>query len=59
MAARCSSVPATSRVDAAWWIPTKASTSRGASWAANSWYSTTCSATDMPPPHSEGQCGTA
>ena len=59
MSARCVSVPATSRVDAAWWIPTKASTSRGASCAANSWYSTICSATDMPPPHSDGQCGTA
>ncbi len=34
---RCSSVPATSSVDAAWWMPTKASTSRGASWAASSW----------------------
>ena len=39
---RCSSVPATSSVDAAWWIDTKASTRRGASWAASSWYSTTC-----------------
>ena len=34
---RCSSVPATSSVDAAWWIDTKAMTSRGASWAASSW----------------------
>ncbi len=56
---RCSSVPAASRVDAAWWMPTKASTSRGASAAASSEYSTICSATDMPPPHSAGQCGTA
>nr|CRL79152.1 hypothetical protein CPGR_05155 [Mycolicibacterium malmesburyense] len=56
---RCSSVPAINSVEAAWWIPTKASTSRGASCAANSWYSTTCSGTDMPPPHSAGQCGTA
>jgi len=65
---RCSSVPAASRVDAAWWMPTKASTSLGASWAASSWYSTICSGTDIfrsaprvrsPPPHSGGQCGTA
>ena len=34
---RCSSVPAASRVDAAWWIATNASTSRGASCAASSW----------------------
>ena len=30
-------VPAASRVDAAWWIATNASTSRGASCAASSW----------------------
>ena len=34
---RCSSVPAASSVEAAWWIETKASTRRGASWAASSW----------------------
>ena len=45
---RCSSVPAASSVDAAWWIDTNASTRRGASWAASSWYSTICSAVDMP-----------
>ena len=35
--ARCSSVPAASSVDAAWWTDTKASTRRGASAAASSW----------------------
>jgi hypothetical protein len=43
-------LPAASRVTGVWWRETMNMSRRGESARASSWYSTTCSARDIPPP---------